>query len=336
MAVNQNDSEKIPVERAGKPGGAWLELKGTILLYHTHSWLSTTSTFIPIEWISVEMGRRRDIRRLWLAIISLMNAFLFFLPAYALWKLSSVPEGDLWLMAPLAGASLLCLLGGAVLIVCFLTPRPLARLQVAGHPGGQTFEFWYAPGDRAALDQLLDRLMALGETPDERVGLPIRVHHLWRRPRPYRIALLKGILTSVLLYPVFFLWDLAAMRAQALPFPRLMYLLLLLPPAAYLAGALVRGGYRWREPRLYRRAVRAYLHNRGEHAEQCLVELLDQAPQHDASRFLLMQLYTERFAFAEAAQQCERLALEHPLLASRLHANLWELKRMHARMEEQC
>ena len=62
------------------PGRAWLELKGTILVYEKRTWVSSSSTFIPIEWVRVAHGARRDMRRLWYGLLGMLAALLFLLP----------------------------------------------------------------------------------------------------------------------------------------------------------------------------------------------------------------------------------------------------------------
>ena len=47
----------------------------------------------------------------------------------------------------------------------------------------------------------------------------------------------------------------------------------------------------------------------------------------------MVQVCAEQYAFDDAFYHCERLAHEHPALATQLQENLWGIKRMYERME---
>lgn len=324
--------EKVCLERVGIPGHAWLELRGTVLLLHTQSWLGASSMYVPIEWVSVEHDLRRDLRRLWLALIAFLTAVLLALPSALLLRQPDSPGPDLWLAGVLLGLVALCLVVSVAATVGFLRRRPLIRLRVESEMQQVTVELW-RPRNSVALEALLGRLAATHAELEALVSFPIRMHHAWRRPRPYRIALLRGMLISALLYALLVSWDLLIGRGSAGAFPRVLYLILLAPPLAQLAGVALRRAL-WQDPRSYRRAVAAYLRQRHHEAEALLRDTLEANRDHGPARLLLVQLLTELGRFEEASQQCERLALDHPLLASRLQASLFGIKRLHARMNQ--
>lgn len=325
--------EKIPVERVGLPGRAWLELKGTILLFHTQSWLGTTSIFIPLEWVTIAEGARRDRRRLWLALLSIMCAVLFALPAWLLLQLRPLHAPLAQLLTVLLLAVLLCAgLGLAALVAAFF-PRPYVSLRVSSELRNFDIRIWSSTR-HANLEELLNRLRETHAAREELIKFPIRMHHIWRRPRPYRIAIARGFTISAFLVAPLMLWDFAAHRELLPLFSPLVYGLLLAPPLFHGALVALRQAM-WKEPASYRHAISAYLQERFKDAERHLRDTLQENNEHDGARLLLVQLLSEERRFDEAEQECGRLAQNHPLLASRLQASLWGLRRLQARMEEE-
>jgi len=328
------NAQRIHIERVGRAGRAWLELKGSILLYHTDSFVATASTFIPIEWVEVRHGARRDPRRLWLGLLALMSALLFALPVLGLLHFTDYRPGDVLLIVVLSVPLLACLACCVAALVLFACPRPFTTLAITGTPTGMTIDFWRRPGKAPELDALVETLEAAPTFTEERLSFPIRMHHMWRRPRRYRVALLRGLAVSFILYLLFLPLEVLRMAGRITGFSRAYFLFLLLPPLFYVGVALFRRGYLLRESRAYRQAVRAYQRGALEDARRQLRALLAEEPDHDASRLLLIQVCTEQYAFEEAAAQCEKLSREHPLLARRLQANIWSIQRMHQRMEQ--
>ena len=324
--------ERVSIERVGLPGRAWLSLQGTILLYHTQSWLGASTTFIPIEWVQVDYGARRDLRRVWLAIIALMTATLLALPCLLLLRQETPPVLDRYLATVLLALMAVCLLIALGAGMRLIMPRPYIRLRVTSEYRDFNIDFW-RPYRDGALDALIERLGKILENLDQCVAFPIRMHHAWRRPRPYRLALLRGLLISAVILALLLLWDTAAVRGMLTPFPRVLYLVLGVLPAVHLAASALRRAL-WQDPRSYRRAVSAYLRQRAGEAEARLNETLGSNQDHGPARLLLIQLLTEQGRYDEAAGHCERLALDHPQLATQLQASLWGIKRLHARMRE--
>lgn len=325
-------SKKQGVTPVGKPGRAWLELRGSILIYRRESWVTSASLFIPVEWITVATYRRRDYRRLWNGIIGLMAAALFTLPLTLLvFYMRPYEQGDFWIGAALATLLAVAALSGLWSLVRFLPPQPVTVLEVASAPYPVDIAFWRRPGERPELDALIEKLEKQPTKTDDRMPYPVRMNHLWRRPRPYRIAMVRGLTISFALYVALLIMETMRLAGLEFALPRALYALLLLPPLVHLAHvALRRGGLR-REPPAFREALRAYHHGDLEATRQHLNALLEEDPAHAMGRLLMVQACAEAAEFEAAMAHCESLAKEEPLLATRLQASLWGLKRLHDR-----
>ncbi len=328
-------TEKIPVERVDGPGMAWLELKGTILLYHKQSWVASSSTFIPVEWIRISEERRRDMRRLWRGVIGLLVAVLFALPlSLLLFRMKPHLPYDLPLGIALAAFLLFSLVLGTGSLLAFLIPRPSVVFDVESNPFSLTIRFWRSVKEHQRITNLLDGIRAAQQHMTETGLHPIRVNHLWRRPLPYRIALIQGLAISFCLGMLMFLLDMLRFSGYPVPFSRLYYLFLAVPPTVLaLSVALRRAGALW-EPRNFRKALRCYARSRLPEAAAHLLSLLEEYPDHHLGRLLMVRTLTEQFAFSDALKHCECLAREHPVLAARLQAAIWDVKRMERRMCE--
>ncbi len=328
-------SEKIPIERVDGPGRAWLELKGTILLYHKQSWVASSSTFIPVEWIHISEERRRDVRRLWRGLIGLLVAVLFALPlSLLLFRMNPHLSYDLPLGMVLAAFLLFSLVLGAGSLLSFFFPRPSVVFDVESNPFGLTIRFWRAAKQDQPVADLLERIRAAQQRRADAGLHPIRVNHLWRRPLPYRIALIQGLAISFCLAVIMFFMESLRFSGYPVPFSRLYYGFLAVPPVVLLLSvALRRAGTLW-EPRNFRKALRCYARSRLPEAVSHLLSLLEEYPDHHLGRLLMVRTLTEQFAFSDALKHCECLAREHPVLAARLQASIWDVKRMESRMCE--
>lgn len=329
----QHDGHRISVSPVGKPGRAWLELRGSILIYRRESWVTSASLFIPVEWVSVDIQRRRDLRRLWHGLLGLMAATLFTLPLTLLvFHMRPHEPGDLWIGIGLAGLLAVALTSGVWCLARFPRREPVTVLRIANDAYPLDIAFWRRPGASPALDALLAALQTQRAKPDERMPFPVRMSHLWRRPRPYRIALVRGLAISFILYVALLLMEFLRLAGVGPEFPRALYALLLLPPPVHLLHVLARRGARLKEPAAFRAALHAY--QRGDLAatQQHLDVLLDTHPGHGPGRVLMVQACAEACRFDEGMSHCAVLARENPELATRLQASLWGLKRMHERM----
>ncbi len=319
--MDSSSSTKIPIRRVGLPGEAWLELQGTILIVHSLTWASSSSSFIPLEWVRASEGRKRDVRRLWAALMGGLVSVLLCLPLSLL--LFYMPERhplDVALAAGLAGLLCVAVAGTLYGAGAFLRRQRYTSLEVAGAPPVRTLSFWHAAGENAALDALVARIGRLETHIDETIPYPIRMKHMWKRPRPFRIALMNGAVVSLVLFLVVLSCSVLHRIGRMASFSDWYYAFLAAPPAFYVLMVALRRLMGLREPRAYRDAVRS-----------CAQGALGEAREH--LKGLLVQICAEQYAFDEAFYHCERLALEHPEIASKLQESLWGIKRMHARMQ---
>lgn len=328
------EDRRVTAEPADRPGKAWLELNGSILIYHRESWVLSSSLFIPVEWVSAHTSKKRDIRRLWRGILGLMTAFLLSLPLAVIVRiLPPLYWTDIALGAFLGALLAVALGAGAWSLIRYFQPRNITLLKVNALPYPQTYAFWHPPGGAPALDQLIERLAAVRVAAEAALPYPIRMNHLWRRPRPYRIALLKGLAVSFVLYFVFLTFEAARWYGAAGDFPRALYLLIAAPPLFYTGAQFLRFRRGGALPRAYLHAVRAYVRGDLHAAQERLDALLSAAPEHAPGRTLMIQVCAQQYAIEDAFRHCAALSRDHPALAGQLQSTLWDIKRLRERMD---
>ncbi len=330
---------RVKIRRVGLPGEAALELRGTVLLFHKRSWVAASTMFIPVEWVEIQHARRRDLRRLYQGVIAWMAALLFAMPlSLILLKTELVaglyPSPALMRFSALALTLFLLACAGVGLwsLAMFAPRRETTELTISGAPRRLRIHFWHPPGKRPELDALVTRLAELRGAVSRHIDHPVRMNHVWRRPRPYRVALLKGLAVSFLLYLIVMMLEFLRLAGRGPELPRLFYLFLVAPPASYLLRRAAAEAWRLREPEAFRRGLRCYRREEADQAIGHLRALVEQHPEHQAGRLLLTQACTETGAFDEALRHCEYLDADHPMLARQLRASIWGIRRMHERM----
>lgn len=330
----EESENRIAVEPVGKPGQAWLELRGSILIFRRESWVTSASLFIPVEWINVSFDRKLDLRRLWHGLLGVMAAVLFALPlGLLLFRMQPNEPVDLWIGVALGVFLLTALFGALWYLLRFPKREPVTILRVEGHPIGTEIAFWHRPGEQAHLDQLVESVNLCRRRVAEEMPFPVRMNHMWHRPRPYRIAVIKGLAVSFFLYMALLVFEAARIAGIGPEFTRWLYLLLLAPPLVQVIAEAMRQAPLFGQPVAYRAGLRAYLKGDLDLAREYLDALLRDQPRHAQGRILMVQACAEAYAFDQATQHCDELAEENPLLASRLQASLWGLKRIYERME---
>ncbi len=330
-----NGSDKIPIERVDGPGKAWLELRGTILLYHKQTWVASSTTFIPVEWIQVSEGMRQDIQRLWRGLIALLVSVLFALPLCLLiFQMRPHLAYDVYIGAGLLVFMLFTAGTGLFLLITFIIPRRTVCLSVESAPYRQKIYFWRPASQDQIIQGILTSIEAARTRIDETDLPPIRVNHLFRRPLPYRMAFIKGMAVSFCLFMLMLSMEILRFSGYPLHVPGGIYAFLILPPAVLLLSvALRRSGALW-EPRDFRKALKCYARKKLSETASYLESLLQQHPDHHLGRLLMVRTLTEQYAFDDALKHCEHLVREHPVLAARLQASIWDVKRMEYRMSE--
>ncbi len=327
-------SDRIPIRRVDGPGEAWLELRGSILLFHKQTFIASSTTFIPVEWVRVSDERRRELRHLWRGLLGVTVGVLLALPLWAVeYRMRPHLAYDQWIAAGL-GLLLALTLGITLLsFFAFLRPRPIITLAIEGMPYSLAIRFWQEHGTVAVIAGLIGRMKALQRDLAGSGMPPIRMSHLFRRPRPYRMALVKGLGISFLLYILLLFMDAMRVAGYGPEFSRWNYALLSAPPLAYLGAVALRRFSMFREPRSFRMALRCYDKQRLKEAVQHLKTLLSEYPGHGAGRLLIVRALAEQFLIDEALEQCAVLSAGHPVLAAHLESSLWGIRRMRARMD---
>ena len=337
--MSARNENKVAIRRVGVPGEAALELRGTVLVFHKRTWVGASTMFIPVEWVEIRHGRRRDLRRLYQGIIAFMVAVLFAMPLSLMVLrtdlVAAVYQSHLLFVvtAGLLGVLFtVCACIGVWSLALFAPRRETTDIVVEGAPRRLRIHFWRPPGRRPELDALVKRLTELRGAMEEQLDHPVRMNHVWRRPRPYRVALLKGIAISFLLYLVLMVLEFARLAGAGPALPRVYYLFVLAPPVFYVLRRAVTQLGRLREPEAFRRALGCYRREETDAAIGHLRRLLEHHPEHQAGRLLLTQACAEQGAFDEALRHCEHLDGDHPMLARQLRASIWGIRRMHERM----
>lgn len=325
---------KVAIDRVGAPGKAWLELRGSILLYHKQTWVSSSSMYIPVEWVRVSHGHRRDLRRLWHGLLGLMVAVLFALPLALTVRMHLREPLDIGLAAGLAVGLVFTLGVGLWSLLTFLQSRSITTISVEGTPYAFILQFWPPAHGSAALEALLERVAAAQHQFRETGLHPVRMNHLWSHPRPFRIALIKGLAVSFAMYIVFLALEVLRLSGHGWPVPRWCYALLAVPPLANLGAVAFWHVLGLSEACDLRRAARCYRRGALSEAVQLLERRLEADSGHTTARLLIIRVLTELGAFEDALRHCTRLAEEHPIAATRLESTIWDLKRMHARMDD--
>lgn len=330
----EEHAQRIAVTPVGKPGRAWLELKGSILIYRRESWVTSASVFMPLEWVTVAECRRYDWKRLWRGTIALMCAVLFALPLYLLvFHMRPHEPIDLWIGLGLAVLFCVAAMIGAWQF--WLLPRRerVTVLRVERQPFGLDMAFWRRPAEHPALDALVEAIRSGKKHVDAELAHPIRMNHLWHRPKPYRIAIVKGATVGICLGMALLVLDTVRVLGYGPEIPWWLHITVIAPLLFYLFLEGLRRGPLSRKPFAYRAALRAYLKGHLLSARAYLENLLREQPDYAEARLLMVQACAEDYAFDNAFAHCARLAEEHPMLASRLEAAIWGLKRIHERMQ---
>jgi len=323
---------KLPIRRVVGAGRAWLELRGSILVYHRQSWVGASSMFIPVEWVEVGHDLRHDWRRLWRGVVAVMVACLISFPLTLLLLQQPDVPWFAWVASALSGMMLVNCALGIYFLLSFVRPRALTEFQVEQQGRPLKITFWHAWRRNPDLDALVGCVKAIKQNPKAQIPYPVQMKHEWYKPRPYRIALLRGVAISFFLYLALCAIEVLAWLGQT-PAPGIWaYAFLCAPPAYYLLRRALDIGYLSGNPREYVKAMRAYLRGDLGTAAHCLEKVLAENPDEHGARFLLVQVLTEQGAFDDASRHCKKLNGDHPSLAAQLENSIQGIKRMHGRM----
>lgn len=340
--MTRDGTTKIPIERVNAPGEAWLELRGSILVYHKRTWVASSSMFIPVERVGVSHGRQYDLRRLWLGILGVLVAILLAMPlSLILFRMPHPEPADLAIAVLLAILLAVAVVPGLWSLFRFFFQRPTTTLSIDILPYASTIRFWRGPRRDPALDALLERL-AVERERMQSAGLdPVRMSHsaglggvMWRRPLALRVALIKGLVISFLFYLGFLGLEILRFAGHGPEFSRWYYAVLAVPPLFHLGSVTLRkGATQLREPKAFRHALRCHARGDLAAAARRLDALFEAYPDHALGRLLMVRVCTEQGAFDDALRHCEALVRDHPATAMRMQNTIWSVRRMHERMD---
>ncbi|MBN1916492.1 MAG: hypothetical protein JW889_01180 [Verrucomicrobia bacterium] len=268
----------------GRP--AWLELKGSLLVYQTGKAAGMT-IYTPVEQVSVlPPGRRASTDRVVIGLIPSGLAGLLAAAFTVEWAASGI----------LADATVLAVLWGLFVCTVLLAVsvmrhgRPTARLRLGDYP--RVIEFWHTPGVDTLIDVFFERLREAVQA----VNRPATISAIrYVRPTPPLTPRAAAILTVLLALP-------AVLGARLLGTP-LPLLVLLLPIGFY---AYRRRG-RIREIVEMKRASAHW--RRGEHmkASDCLAALLARQPRYLPAWRMLVDLHLSCGEYDEAFECCNAM-----------------------------
>jgi hypothetical protein len=306
------------------PRRAWLELKGTVLIYHRRGWVGSQSVFIPVEWVSITERQRLDSKYLLVGLPALALALV--LQAPLLRAASTTSWGESHWPALIAGGALALWAFAVVFVVlAFLRRRPTTLIAVDSEPARLRIEFWHRPTDDPNLDSLVGSLKSLRERIHDMMPYPVQSGHTWYRLRPFRATLFKGLFISIILcVPIAVLGWLT--RTPYVEF------LLLLPPVFYMSIYGMNYIRMLSAPRLFREALRCY--NRGETApaREKIERALAEHPDYMDANLLGIYVSVELQDFERAFGLCRKVSAINPEVGEEIAKELWSLRRMHDRM----
>lgn len=323
-ALRPTGGERAEIRPVVGPRRAWLELKGTVLIYHRRGWVGSQSVFIPVEWVSITERQRLDGKYLLLGVPALVLALA--LQAPLLRAAGATAWEDSHWPALIAGGALFLWGIALVLVVrAFLRRKPTTLIAVDSEPARLRIEFWHRPADDPDLDLLVGSLKVLRERIHDVTPYPVQSGHTWYRLRPFRATLFKGLFISMILYvPI-------AVLGWMTKTPYVEFLLLL-PPAFYMTVYGVNSVRMLSAPRSFREALRHY--NRGETAiARDKIDLtIREHPDFLDANLLGIYASVELQDFDRAFALCRKLHALHPEISEEIAKELWSLRRMYERM----
>lgn len=314
---------KVPIRRLSGPRKAWLELKGTVLIYHESGWMGSASVFIPIEWVSVSRRHRYHAQWLMCGVICLA----VFLTSGTLASIAVESEASFrWIAYALGAPAAVSLAGFVACCLAFLRRRPTTLLSVDAEPQAMQIEFWHDPDSDQRLTALLAKLKNIHDRIEDVTPYPIQTSHTWYRLKPLRAVIAKGLLISAVLYfPV-------TVLAAYYDIP-LLNLFIFLPPLYHLG----RYGFDWMlsfdQPKGFRRAIRLYDLGQYSEADRVLRQCAEEEPDNFDVLMLWMYVCLEQRKYDEAFELCHRLAKHDEEAAEAFTTEIWSMKRMYDRME---
>ena len=137
---------KLPIRQVHGPKSSWLELKGLVLILHEGGWTGKASTFIPIEWVTVNRRKKRPVNGLALVLTPALLGIAITLALLLLLSISPDHPGLDRLLAPIFISGLVLWVAGSLaLYTAFTGLKPSVLLTIDSDPDPWHIEFWHGP-----------------------------------------------------------------------------------------------------------------------------------------------------------------------------------------------
>jgi len=310
-------AERVSVHEVGaRRQRSWLELRGTVLVYHVKTWVGTASTYIPVEWVDISRDWRMRPAKLLSASFLVCASVL---AGFAVYEYAG------FLMPLYAVALFAVLLYAAVSFRSFWRGHPTVRFDVDLAPRQFQIECWDQPGRHSSLTRLTKRILALQRDIDEHVPYPVHMTYQWYSVKPLRASIVQALfITMILAWPVHF-----AVQYFEIP---LFYGFLVLPSIYYLGRVGWNRATLAMAPPDFRQALAAHDRQDYEAARSHLTRYLEDNPNQQSALMLLSQMQCRLHDYNAALRTCDRFARQDPELASHMQEEILGMQRMHDRM----
>ncbi len=307
MLENETRREVLAIRQADHFRPASLSLAGTVLICHEKWWAGDVTWYLPLEWMTVTYGRRRNQR-------SLVNGALTFLGlllgSFVLVRVSSLLE--VLKPVPLI-LLLLAFLSLAITPLFWLRRRPTVIL--TAEPAKTRWEFFEDRDPHGPQRRFLEEL---------RVHQG-RIRDIEPFPAKSSFARSKGRRWRELAQLIF-LFSIPGIITEQ---ERLL-LLALLP----VGWELVRNARLLLQPKSFRNAERSARRGRYQEAIEALRPVLTADPAHKPSLQLFFECCMELGWHEEALEAISGMKDLDPERAHEMEEDRWLFRRIHERMKK--
>jgi hypothetical protein len=308
--THQNE-EPLKIEQMSIGTSATLSLQGTVLTYISHNWISETIIEIPVELISICERKQHKYKHLLLALLWMAVSALIS------YHLLALPQTHDLIATPAMQKSLLILsaiittLPALLMLARFIIPRRAIHLIFADPDSA--ISFWSKKGEEKKENYLIGQIIDRQKYVQDRVAFPMNKSIRNTTDLPGR-KLIRNI----------WLLSIPALLTGLYP----LLLLPLIPLACYLWNIL----YLSEQPRLFRKALNAYLQKHWSEALGFSEELALAYQDYLPGKMLRIQLFLQLHRFEDAIRQLQAAEREVDAdLAERIQQEIILRKRIFER-----
>ena len=303
MSENGTTREALGIRQADSFRPAFLSLSGTVLTVREKWWTGDVTWYLPVEWVTLASGRRRNQRRLVIGVF----IFLGLLLGSFLSLLSERLKPVSIILFFLAFLSL------TITLVVWMRKR--LTIILTAEPAKTRWEFFEEPDPQGPQRRFLEVLRALRAEIRDLEPFPAKSSIARSAGRRWRelvqltlLFMVPGIITE-----------------------RANLLLLALLPSGW---ELVRHARLLMEPRPFRVALRRARRREYPEAIEALRAALDDKPAHKPSLELFFECCTEIGRHEEAIEAIRRMRDLDPERAQEMEEDRWVVLRIHERMKK--